>query len=1522
MVAEKKGVRVRYSNFYRYRWGLLSLALLLVGVWVVRAVSLKQLSGDPGKFLSEYKVLLSGGSKFSKEDKRRFEALEKAWALPNVTAEERQEVIALTDASLRYSRLSKSYLWLWHDVLVHYLGQDSLSADWAKFKELLGAGLAKERSNTREQVEYLQHLVAFFDHGQLGAMLAFEWKSSVWRDYRLVTKPELCYEFNGIDLTCKSSRDSLVIFGTKGRYFPFRKAWEGHGGKVGWLRSGETLESAHAELRDYSIDMRRDQYSADSVTLRYGKYFSEPVEGKLFDRLVTNQDSLTMSVPEFTSYLQTHRLNKIMEGVDFEGGCMVQGSRLIGMGSPLNPVRFNLTRDSVPFLSVTTQRMAFNPYAIVADDAEVTVHLGKDSIYHSGLRFEYSHRDKSWAIRSTKVKLTQSPLYSSFHGLSIYFDELSWREGDSVLTIGPRMGTQGATAFFRSSNYFDKEEFDAWMGMNDFHPILELARYSQSLGGETYFSLGGFSQFIHKPAQPLGQLMMSLAVEGVLLYEADTQMIQLLPRLFSQVKARGGKEDYDMIRFSSTTQGREPNATVNLNSYALEVNKVSPIQVSKTSNVQLRPKGNFVRLENNRNISFDGSVDVGFFHFTGDSMVFNYEDFTIDMKSVSTLDMEFQSDAQDFTGQRKREKVMSSIHNLTGRVLIDAPENKSGSKLNSEYPYFESTQPSRVFYDSPDIQGGAYKADTFYFEVEPFVFKNMSNYEAKDLVFGGTMYPGGVVEPFTDSLRLRPDRSLGFVHAMPEQGQPIYGGKGMFYANLDLSNSGLRGAGKLTYLNSTTHSEQFNFFSDSMTAVSSQFAVAAQGGSVEYPPVEGLQYRIHWYPKVDEFNASTLEEPFILYNKEVDFRGTLSVQPKGMRGHGQVDMRKALVSSNDFSFKQHSWSADTLSLRLQDPLNKELVAYDSKELSGSVDYTSRRGSFRGVSGQAIHGELPVLGYASYVDRLDWTIDGDTLSMSTEGVQRALSDGKFRVSRMRDSNLLAGSVFYSTVPQEDSLYFMSERALYFLKDPHLYADSVVQIEMADAVVHLPKHIAEVKADERLLPFDSVTIDIGSPLVNHHIYQAVVRVEGGNAYGAKGFLDYRSANDSVTQVRFDTIRVQRDSLGHCYSHGEATIARADSLLLDSHFAFAGTMLLDGFTPHFAFDGGVKPLIECDIPTGFARFSARLQRDSIMIPLSLPAKSLDGPDVLAGPVMAHDSIHIYSNLLGAKRSFADASFSQPRGFMSYEGRTGFYVVQDSALYANPDTVARRIAFDPALCRTIADGPLTLPFKFGRPKVQATGRMTHSLKESTVLLRVFMDVDFFCSPDALAFVSKSLQSKGSLNPMDMTQGVFLQGLKWRSKHEDYMKVKSQLELFGELKDPLTMLKSTFSFGDMTMRWDATTRSLVSIGQIGVSSVNGESVNRKVNGFVELNRSYKGDALTIYLEPEPGEFYLFIHSGITMHVLSSDQAMLKIINDLKSKKRRLKAEGAEPEYEYAVGTTQQIEEAQRRYKEIMSYSF
>ena len=123
--------------------------------------------------------------------------------------------------------------------------------------------------------------------------------------------------------------------------------------------------------------------------------------------------------------------------------------------------------------------------------------------------------------------------------------------------------------------------------------------------------------------------------------------------------------------------------------------------------------------------------------------------------------------------------------------------NKSGLKSLEQYPIFTAISDSYIFYDHIPGLEGVYPQSDFYFRLEPFIFENTDRLHESDLNLKGEFTAGKILPTLQQTLSLQNDKSLGFLYAVEDEGIEIYEGKAIMHNEITMSNSGLKGHGRL-----------------------------------------------------------------------------------------------------------------------------------------------------------------------------------------------------------------------------------------------------------------------------------------------------------------------------------------------------------------------------------------------------------------------------------------------------------------------------------------------------------------------------------------------------------------------------------------------------------------------------------------------------------------------------------------------------------------------------------------------------
>ncbi|NVO11985.1 MAG: hypothetical protein HXX16_18650 [Bacteroidales bacterium] len=1497
---------------------LLSFIITFAIICIVTINAIIAFSRDEGKFsgdIQKFPIELNNILKqdITKENELLLKDFTKFWTVDSVLIDDQKKDIVTASTKLLEKTINSKDHFFKYVKLIMFFGKDEYAknqyASWNKgFQNIIN----NPKFSIAEINDFLTFSLNTITKGVLNEKSGYFWKINK-NTYRFNVDKDFTVLYDSINLICSNSKDSIFIKSTAGVYNPLTKIWKGNSGKVTWTRSEYPESIIFATLLKYKINLNENNYTADSAKFINHDYFTKPTLGKITDWLLKDYIPKTIPYPEFQSYDQWFQIKDLFKNVDYEGGFTMRGSKLIGTGGASKLATIIIKQNDKEFLRVEGNILIFQRQIINSEKAKIRFKFDKDSLFHVGLNFNYNDQNKTVILSSTEKLLTQSPFNSTYHKLSIASGQLSWKITDDKIFFGASTGSAINRATFESANYFNEEKFDLMMGPDEKHPLLALASYAKKVKSK-YFLAEDMASYLRKSVEQVRIEMMRIAMQGYIYYDFNTDEIQITPKLYDAIKARGQLIDYDVINFNSLTQGGIPNAELDLKTMELAINGIDNISVSDSQNVHIYPYKHQIIMQKDRNFSFGGSVRSGLFKFIGKKFQFDYSNFKIVLEDVDSLKLDYKTSQYDMSGKNVLKTISSTFEKIAGDILIDKPDNKSGLKKNKGYPIFNSTSASFIYYDDPKIFGGVYKRDSFYFEVKPYKFTNLNNFNQQDINFIGTLYSSNIFAPIEDTLKLRPDNSLGFISITPPEGMAVFDGKGRVFNKVDLSNRGLRADGQLKYITSTTTSNDFYFFPDSLITKSTHFAIDQQLSGIQYPETKGDKHPIKWYPKREKFFAYKGEQPFEIYTNQARLMGNLLLEPLGLTGNGIVRLDNAKLISKKYEFEANDFSTDSTSLDLYVP-NSDSVSFESTKLKAKIDFLSRQGIFN-KKGISIYAKMQPLRYETYMDRFIWNMGNNELTMSTGGRQQAVETEKFYVSRMADKDSIpTGSVFYSTKFNEDSLYFFSPKATYNLKNSKLNADSVKYLLVADAVVYPIDKKISVEPTLRLLPLSKTTVIASIPKRYHRVYNSDITVLSRKKYYGKGLYDYIDENDSIETITLNELGVNDKII----TYGKGNIAQADSFKLSPEFGFAGKVSLNSPEKFLYFNGGTRPIFNCKkLNPNLIKFESTINPDSILIPISDDPMNTAQARLINGSIITEDSIKLYGSLLGIRKTYSDIPFVQASGFMNFNKNNRRFTIGPSYKIFNPDTSGNTVSLQKDFCMLFGEGNIILPINLGQVKLKLNGSLIHKLEDNSLALDAYLQINFFFNQPSLVVMAADLNSFPMLDKVDLSRKLIKKTYYALAEVKEVTDAISQIGLFGAPTVTPKGLESTITLADLKLKWNPRTNSFISVGKIGIGTIGNIQVNKKVNGYIEIYKRRSGDFMTLYLHLGEEKYYVFTYTKGAMQVSSDNTLFTDPIKLMKSRDRKVKVPLGQQKYNFLVGTRNELNFARKRYKQLL----
>jgi len=1373
------------------------------------------------------------------------------------------------------------------------------------WSEVLKKLLAEK--NSRDFLSFLETSTGLFEDNLVYKSASTQWQVKSPR-FTIGFDSVPYIEFEKTDLVCYANDDSLNIYNTKGRYQPLNTRWIGEGGSADWRRAGQDPLQVYANLNNYEIQMRYSKFNADSVAFFHKKYFTSPLFGFYTDKVLADVTEEKASYPRFESYDKLIGIQNIFPQIDYLGGFVMEGARIMGSGDKTRDAYLFINKDGKLFVTAKSKTFVIRPDRINSSQASITIYYENDSIYHPGLQMKYLDEKKELSFTKDERVAMVSPWFDSWHKIEIYCEALYWKIGDPRISFEMMKGpSKTSKAVFESSSYYSLHRYEKLQGIDEINPLNLIKRYTEKIKSRE-FTLAELTSYVNKPQEQVEVQLLSLANRGFLVYDFDDKIARIKNKLYDYVNAKIGKSDYDVIYFNSDVTGTS-NGVLSLDSFDLRIQGVPSVTISDSQQVHIYPKNQVVVLGKNMDFRFSGKVEAGLFDLYTRNCSFRYDQFKIDLPTVDSLVFYVKSKAWDpKTGTYPLVRVRTAITGLSGDMLIDDPKNKSGLNSPPEYPIFNNRNNALVFWDKSYIQKGVYRKDKFFFEVYPFTIHSLDVVSTDSLRFNGFLSSAGIFPKIEEPLKVRPDYSLGLEKSTDTTGLPAYGGKGTFFSRVDLSDQGLKGDGTVQYLNSISRSGDFLFLPDSMKTIARSFMTTEQMGAFECPTVRGDTVRQFWLPYKDSLIVSSYKKDIAMYSDQSIFNGSLALTPRELTGNGTVKIKDAEMDSKQFRFKSRTFDALIANFRIK-AYNLEDLTISTRNYQTHFDFDLRRGEFRSNVGISKM-EFPFNKYICSMDRFDWLIDNEEIQLTNEQSKRSVSDS-LSLSQLIDVGY-TGSEFISVHPLQDSLRFFAAKARYNLRTNVIKAEEVKIIKVADAAIYPDSGKVLILKDALMQTLHRAIVIANVQNRFHQFYNADISVGSRKRYTGVGDYDYIDRTGERNKIHFNRIFV--DTSGQTIANG--SISDTANFKLSPEFAYTGEVSLHSNLKNLDFDGGFRPITDCiRTKAAWVKFSSPVNPQHVQIPLITPLKNITGDGLDLAMVFSNTEGHIYPAFFTRKNSFSDSIMAVAGGSVEYNAATTEFRVAKPEKLSNLGGSGNYFALNTTNCMVRSEGRINLGMKPGAVKMETYGTLDYFIIPDSARIHISLALNFPFSESALQNFSNQLESV-NLSGVSITRSPYAIAMDDLLEKKQGDQLKSEMDLVGKFKKFPEQLVRTLFLADVWLRFDTASKSYVSYGMIGVGSINKTQVNRYVKGIIELTKKRNGDEFTFYFELTKEDWYFFNLRNNIFQAISSSLEFNDLITEAqKSKAEQKRVDKEARGFRYTISTDRKKKDFLRKFE-------
>lgn len=1286
-------------------------------------------------------------------------------------------------------------------------------------------------------------------------------------------------KLNNVNLIIQTTLDTIVLKQTSGTLSLTNGEFVGTGGKFDWTSVGLS-EDVYAEFKDYHFSVKKPELLAEDVLM----YNPEKVDGEIsgiFEYQNARRKAGTISsYPRFMSYQNKIEIKGFDENIEYLGGFAMNGAKVFSSCVQKTPSTIKVKNEGELKFKVMAPYFELSDSILTGQPSKITLYFAEgDSITHPGVMFKYNNTTKELLTRKDNTKLKNAQYANSYHEIGMDVDQITWVLTDTVMNMKMVNAKQEVPAFFNSIGVYDESEYVRLKGLYPFHPIQLITNYCKQ-NRKSDFASYDLAQATKQNEKLILASLKDLQSKGFVDYNARVNLYSLSEKGKDYNLYRQGKKDYDIISVKSlaVTKPEDPssepiqslpyNAQLNLNDNKLTVDGVDKLVLSDSNDVIVYPKDRKVIFEKNRGLIFNGKLTTNNYVFNGREFEFNYETFSLRLEHIDSI--EFTIEVYDsITKTTKREKMDNKLSYSKGTLTIDEPNNKSGLKENARYPHFDANHGASVYFDKNDILNGAYDT-TFRYQIPPFAVDSLSGDMESTVSFDGEFNSGDVFPPIKQKLEVMPDKSFGFNHEVPKEGYPIYNGLGKFYGTVSLNKNGLRGSGKIVFLNTTLESMDFVFFKDSVMglgeiAITKEGTNPKTGPDVKFPAIKVTDYEMEWYPRKDSMHITNYDNAFKLFDDEVELSGALIITTKGVKGTGLVSTNGSLTISKNFLFKDRSFTATKAQFEILTAIVGK-PALKSDYVNVEMDLNKKQAWFSPSEEGYASNNFPYLKYKTSLNDGFWDIQKKVVTME-----------KPYEMNIKDS------YFYSTKKSQDSLVFNAEKAIYYIDSLKLKVEGVEVIKVADALIYPNGKKLEIKENAIMSNLKDAIVVMDTLNEYHTLINGDISINSRTDLDGHASYRYVNFQEDTIPIKFSDFKLEKfkndKGMLELHTVARGTILEEDTFLIAPQMIFKGEVSMFAHRRLLSINGYIKLDLHGSIKSSnWMRYENNTDSDVIKIDLESQENKAN-LNLSTGTYFSQANQDYYSVFIGDKESNEDQVLIDAKGYLLHDmEKREFEVIEknrsDNHYYSGNlfGYIEKEELYDLqggfGLINSKPTTPHHYTFKFAGTgyntivdnalEVKGLGSLQFEIPSALTdqIGAKFLEMTKYYPPNkTLRFTDTLYHAIGDIVGHS-------EAIKYReSTSKEYFPLNKSLKYFS----------NGFTINDVNLVWDRDNKAWHSVGPIGLVNIGSQDFNIYVKGYLEIKKTEEEDKINFYLEATPNVWYYFSYAENALSILSSD---------------------------------------------------
>jgi hypothetical protein len=718
-----------------------------------------------------------------------------------------------------------------------------------------------------------------------------------------------------------------------------------------------------------------------------------------------------------------------------------------------------------------------------------------------------------------------------------------------------------------------------------------------------------------------------------------------------------------------------------------------------------------------------------------------------------------------------------------------------------------------------------------------------------------------------------------------------------------MSNKGLIGSGTLEHLTSTTKSEEYKFFPDSMITQASTFNIEKDGSGI-FPILNGQDVAIKWLTQKDEWLASNpTGKSFNMFENGTTLDGKLKLTPARLNGIGIINMPDSRITSNLFSFASNAIKADTADYNLKSSTTGG-YSFIAENANTDINFDLKMSRFRLNTDSSVV-KFPELQYMCTMTDFAYNMENRVLNMEQRGKSNTPLLTPDKLLRLDFANL-DKPTFIATNNLKDTIAFSSWKGSYHLDQEYIEAENINYIHIADALIQPENGKIVINRRAKIQQMQNAIIALNN---RHILHSAKIDIESTKRYTGSAIYDYIDENKEIHQISFPELTV--DTLT---TSARGYIPVSQNFMLSSAFSYEGDVILSAKDNLLSYTGAAGIVHNCSIIKSYSiKFKSKIDPKNVMIPVSDKPRDMNDNLVFSGSYINTDSIHIYPAFLSAQKSWTDVALVNSNGYLYFEKAKGRYLITSLEKLADQSLPGNMVAFDKNYCILFGEGNLNFGANYDLVKFTGAGKVIHTIDSGKVNIEAILALDFHFSQEALKVMADEIRMMPSLKPVNLNSDLNNKGMKDLLGVSVATQIKQEMDLFGTSGNLPKEFTYELLFNDVKLYWNEATSSFRSSGKIGIGFIGPQPINVYVDGYIEIQRRRSGDLIDVYLKADESTWYYFSYVRGVMMAQAGNNSFNTILANTKLNDRKHPQSSIRVPYTYMIAVEDRLGRFLRR---------